>query len=148
MKIYAIYDNSFFQKKPYWMPRKLYRVVCQRSNPRSKEYMQNLLYENFPDIELVDFKHLSSSTKIILLYPDSIGLGWKKIETRLQAQAKEITVLNGRKRIFKLSFSVHKKLLLRRFLELTFLPEMFFTPFIFLYGISIFIKDKLYGCKS
>ncbi len=148
MKIYALFDDSFFRKKPRWMPEKLYRVVCQRSNPRSKEYMLDLLREKFPDAEIVDINQTRSPWKIILLYPDSIGLGWGKIENRLKIQTKDITILNGRKRVFEFTSSVRRRLLLRRFLEMTFLPEILLTPFVLLYGIFVATKDKIRGCKS
>lgn len=148
MKTYALFDDSFFKIKPRWMPEKLYRVVCQRANPRSKEYMLNLLHDKFPGIELIDLKQPRAPGKIILLYPDSIGLGWGKIENSLKIQTQDIAVLNGRKRVFELTPSTRKTLLFRRFLEMTFLPEILLTPFILLYGISIAIKDKFRGCKS
>ncbi len=148
MKTYALFNGSFFKRKPWWMPEKLYRVVCQRSNPRSKEYMLKLLQENFPDAELIDWEQPRYPGKIILLYPDSIGLGWGKIENRLKAQIQPLTVLNGRRRVFELTPSVHRQLLFRRFLEMIFLPEILLTPFILLYGVFITIKDKISGCRS
>ncbi len=142
MKTYAIFNDSFFQKKPGWMPEKLYRAVCQRANPRSKAYMLTLLYEKFPEAELIDLEQPRSSAKIVLLYPDAIGLGWGKIEERIKAETKNPIVLNGRRKVFDLIPSVHRKLLLYRFLEITFLPEILLMPFILLYGALIAIKDK------
>lgn len=148
MKTYALFDNSFFSKKPWWLPQKLHNVVCIRANPRSKEYMINLLQEQFPEAELIDLRHPRSSGQVVLLYPDAIGLGWGKIEKRVRNQTQELTVLNGRKRVFPLTVSVHRKLLLHRFLEITFLPEILLTPFILLYGTFIAIKDKFSSYKS
>ncbi len=149
MKTYAIFNDSFFQKKPGWMPEKLYRVVCQRSNARSKAYMLTLLGEKFPGVELIDLEqsHLSAG-KIVLLYSDAIGLGWWKIEKSIKAQTEYLTILNGRRRVFDLIPSIHRKLLLHRFLEITFLPEIFLMPFILLYGAIMAIKDKFSSCKS
>jgi hypothetical protein len=148
MKTYALFDDSFFKIKPGWMPEKLYRVVCQRANPRSKEYMLNLLHEKFPEAEFIDLEHPPSPGKVILLYPDSIGLGWGKIENRLKIQIQNIIVLNGRKRVFEFTSSVQRTLLLRRFLEMTFLPEILLTPFVLFYGALVATKDKFRGCKS
>ncbi len=148
MKTYAVFDDSFFQIKPWWMPEKLYRVVCQRSNPRSKDYMMELLHDKFPDAKLIDLKKKHYGCKIILLYPDSIGIGFRKIESILKMYNNEIIVLNGRKRVFALKPSVHKQLLLYRFLEITFLPEILITPFFVLYGVCIAAKDKFIGYKS
>lgn len=148
MKTYALFDDSFFEIKPGWMPEKLYRVVCQRANPRSKEYMLNLLHHKFPGAELIDLEQPCSPGKIILLYPDSIGLGWGKIENKFKIQTQDITVLNGRKRVFQFTPSVRRMLLLRRFLEMTFLPEMLLTPFVLFYGAFVATKDKFRGFKS
>ena len=130
------------------MPEKLYRVVSQRSNPKSREYMITLLNQKFPDAELVEVSQLYSNDKIILLYPDSIGLGWKKIEANLMQKFQVITVLTGRKRLFDLNSTVHRRLLFRRFIEVTFLPEILFMPFLLFYGILITLKDKISSCKS
>ncbi len=148
MKTYALFNDSFFKEKPWWMPQKLYRVVCHRSNPRSKEYMLDLLREKFPDAEIVDINQTRSPGKIILLYPDAMGLGWGKIENRLKIQTQNITVLNGRKRVFEFTSSVRRMLLLRRFLEMTFLPELLLTPFVLFYGAFVATKDKFRGSKS
>ncbi|WP_235075736.1 glycine/betaine ABC transporter permease [Holospora undulata] len=129
------------------MPQKLYRIVCHRSNPRSKEYMLDLLREKFPDAEIVDINQTRSPGKIILLYPDSIGLGWRKIESRL-IHKHEVEVLNGRRRVFEFTPSVRRMLLLRRFLEMTFLPEILLTPFVLFYGAFVATKDKFRGFKS
>lgn len=147
MKTYALFNDPFFKEKPWWMPQKLYRVVCHRSNPRSKEYMLDLLREKFPDAEIVDINQTRSPGKIILLYPDSIGLGWRKIENRL-IHNHERVVLNGRRRVFELTSSVRRMLLLRRFLEMTFLPEILLTPFVLLYGAFVATKDKFRGRQS
>ena len=150
MKIYALFDDSFFRKKPRWMPQKLYRVVCQRSNPRSKEYMLELLQEKFPGTELIDLEQPCSPGKVILLYPDAIGLGWEKIERRLKIhnQNQKLMVLNGRRRVFEFTPSIRRTLLLRRFLEMTFLPEILLMPFVLFYGALVATKDKFSGCKS
>lgn len=148
MKTFALFDNSFFRTKPCWMPNKLYRVVCQRANPRSKEYMINLLHDKFPNAEFIDLEKFNSLGKIILLYPDAIGLGWGKIENGLKINTQDIIILNGRKRVFEFTSSVRRLLLFRRFLEMTFLPEIFLTLFVLLYGALLAIKDKFIGFKS
>lgn len=147
MKAFALFDDSFFRTMPRWMPEKLHRVVCQRSHPRSKEYMLSLLQEKFPGTQLIDLEQPRSSGQIILLYPDSIGLGWWKVERRL-SRSHKLVVLNGRRRVFEFTPSVRRMLLLRRFLEMTFLPEMLLTPFVLFYGAFVATKDKFWGCKS
>ncbi|HCU07006.1 MAG TPA: glycine/betaine ABC transporter permease [Holosporales bacterium] len=146
MKTYALFDDSFFTHNPWWMPVKLYRVVCQRSNPRSKEYMITLLQEKFPGAELADSNQLDHlHGKIILLYTDAIGLGFRTIEKKLKTQKLNIRVLNGRKRDFELTSCVHRRLLIHRFLEITFLPEILLTPFVLLYGFFLALNDKVKG---
>lgn len=148
MKKIAIYDDSFFIKKPFWMPEKLHRVVCQRANPRSKEYMQNLLSENFPNHKLISPDNITNADDVVLLYPDSIGLGWGSIERKIKNISKNIQVLNGRKRKFILNSKIQSQLNLRRLLEITFLPEIILTPFILFYSVLITIKDMIIGFKN
>jgi hypothetical protein len=69
-------------------PLRLWRkAVWYRANPRSREYMQALLAERFPDAEFVEIgaRPLSidmdiGATNIVMLYPDAIGLGFTSIE--------------------------------------------------------------------
>lgn len=144
MEIYAIFNDLFFIKKPWWMPEKLYDVVCQRANPRAKEYMINVLCEKFPQAKLVDREMIPQSTKnVILLYPDSIGLGYGALEKKILGTFEVVTVLNGRKRLFLLTSGIRRMLFLKRFLELTFFPEIIFAPFLLVMGASLAVKDKL-----
>ena len=89
MKTYAFFNNSFFIQKPWWLPIKLYSVICQRSNPRTQEYMLALLREKFPDAELISKGDSCQIGRIILLYPDSIGLGWSGLEKEYIKKFKE-----------------------------------------------------------
>ncbi len=128
------------------MPAKLYHVVCHRAHPRSKEYMINVLSEKFPDAMLVDLENIPVQTqKLILLYPDTIGLGWYKIEKKLLPKIKNLMILNGRKRLFVFTLGVGYKLAMKRFLELSFLPEIIFLPFLLALGLILALKDKLMG---
>ena len=145
MKIYAIFDSAFFSNKPWWMPHKLHQVVCQRSNSRSEEYMNKLVQERFPEVELINSSDPHDNSELILLYPDAIGLGWSRLEKKMLREFKKVTVLNGRHRYFDLNHKEIFKLRLRRFLECTFLPEMVFAPFILILGITLAIKDKIIG---
>jgi len=54
-------------------------------------------------------------------------------------------VLNGRKRYFSLTAVARNKLLLRRILEVTFLPEFIFAPCLLVTGSILAIKDKMAG---
>ncbi len=145
MKTYAFFDNSFFMQKPWWLPIKLYSVICQRSNPRTQEYMLALLREKFPAAELISEGDSYQMGRIILLYPDAIGLGWGKLEKKYIKKFKEVNVLNGRKQCFPLTSMVRNKLLFRRMLEITFLPEFIFAPCLLVTGSILAIKDKIVG---
>lgn len=145
MAKYAVFNNSFFQAKPVWMPAKLHTVVCLRSNPRTQAYMLNLLKTRHPDFILTEVNKIPTDSEILLLYPDSIGMGWKAIENVCSSKSKNLKVLNGRGREFNLDDSTRLKLLWKRFLEKTFIPEIFFAPILILTGLILGITDKLTG---
>ena len=145
MKTYAIFDDSFFQNKPWWMPKKLHNVVSIRANPRSQEYMLELLQEHFPEATIIDIDSPHENGQLFLLYPDSIGLGWGVLERKLLKNFKDIKVLNGRKRSFPFKSLIQFNLILRRFLEITFLPEIVLAPFLVMYGALLAVKDRIAG---
>lgn len=143
----ALFHNQFFEKKPFWIPQKLYRVVCNRSNPRTKDYMARLADQKFQDVVLCDaIKQLKIDERnIVLLYPDSIGIGFFMTELRLFLKKKSLTILNGRGRVFELTAFSWICLLCKRFLESTFLPEFFLAPIVLIVAFLLTIKDKLVG---
>lgn len=146
MTYYAIFNNDFFSEKPRWMPSKLYEVVCQRANPRTKQYMLDLLHHQFPDSKAVLLKDIPhTAEEVILLFPDAIGLGFNSLEKKCKDRFKRIMVLNGRKRQFILNDTMKRKLLLRRFLECSFLPELCFMPILLFWGLFFTLKDSLRG---
>ena len=120
-------------------------MICQRSNPRTQEYMLALLREKFPDAELISEGDSYQMGRIILLYPDAIGLGWSSLEKKYIKKFKEVNVLNGRKRYFSLTVMARIKLLPCRMLEVTFLPELIFAPCLLVFGSILAIKDKIAG---
>ncbi len=146
MITYAIFDNTFFQQKPWWLPHKLYNVVCKRSNPRSQEYMVHLVQELFQNVKMVNIDNIpQEANKVIVLYSDPIGLGYGALEKRILKQIKNIQVVNGRKRCFNLTSSTRYKMLLLRFLEITFLPELICLPWVLALGVVLSIKDSFMG---
>jgi hypothetical protein len=112
-------------------PRRLYRsMLVYRANPRDPAYMEALFGERFPAGELVrgddDWRaRLAAANRIVLLYPDSIGLGFGRFERAVLAAAggRGVEVLNGRRRQFALDGATRRGLRLRRALERTFLLE-------------------------
>lgn len=146
MKTYAIYHNGFFRDKPWWMPAKLHRVIVQRSNPRTLNYMKNYLERSYPGLSIVDAAKIPSDAHdLVLLYPDTIGLGWGQLEIELLPRFPRLKVLNGRGRIFSLDTSTRLRLRIRRFLEVTFLPELLFAPVLLAIGAFFALTDKFTG---
>jgi hypothetical protein len=120
-------------------PLQQYRyAVCYKANPRDVDYMRALQQERFPEADWIDTREhpdwperLSGADTIILLYPDSIGLGFGPVERSVFAHKREwaaVDVLNGRRRSFRLNFPTRMGLRLRRVLEWTMLPELLFIP--------------------
>ena len=108
----------------YW------RGVIHKANPRSAQYMHDLFAELAPDGRLVPegpdlASALSGAERVILLYPDAIGLGWGPVERTVRRVAPASTeVLNGRRRHFALDEATRRSLWVRRTLERTMLGEL------------------------
>jgi hypothetical protein len=111
-------------------------AVWYKANPRSAEYMRVLQQERLPDAEWVEtgehsdwIERLSRADMIVLLYPDSIGLGFGRIERSVlehKLDWTDVVVLNGRRREFRLNKATRFGLRLRRLLEWSMLPEILF----------------------
>lgn len=115
---------------------RFFKAVRSKSNPRDEGYMRDLLHQRYPDAELVrygekgDNKKLWQADRLILLYPDAIGLGFDSVEKEIfdhLDKATEFHILNGRRRDFLLDKKVYRSLRLRRFLEKSMLGEFAFT---------------------
>jgi hypothetical protein len=110
----------------YW------RAVIWKANPRSAEYMRDLFAGLVPDGVVVDAgrgmaEALATADRVLLLYPDAVGLGWGRIERAVRDAApasSSIEVLNGRRRGFALDGGTRRALWLRRVLERTMLVEL------------------------
>lgn len=124
--------NGFF--RPWDQPPKtrtpmglLHRLVWTRANPRSESYMRDLFVEHFPDGMFVPIDQkpewrtlLHQSDVVVLLYPDSIGQGYRLVEQEARTRKKpeaSLQVLNGRRRLFLLNGATLRDLRWRRFLE-------------------------------
>ena len=63
-------------------------------------------------------------SKVLFIHPDAIGLGqYENERVLLDKFPGRVFVLNGRRRIYKLTSKMHKKVVFRRFLVETRLPE-------------------------
>jgi hypothetical protein len=114
------------------------KVLWQKSNPRSEQYMRDLFFERYPDGEFVVVqdgesvaRRLAGARQIVLLYPDAIGLGFGGVETaalRVAARSgMRVRALNGRRREFELDGRALRALRLRRVLERYMLGELAIT---------------------
>jgi hypothetical protein len=100
--------------------------------------MHAVLAEHCPDAELVSTSEDSSwsdrvaqADKVVLLYPDAIGLGFSAVERVVYKRKKVwagVSVLNGRRRSFRLNAISRLSLRIRRSLEWTMLFELLFLP--------------------
>ena len=119
-------------------PARLYRkAIWYRANPRNAEAMRRLLARWRPDARFIDIDDVpdwlnavAGADHIVLLYPDSIGLGFSSIEIAVRRRKRAgaaISVLNGRGRQFLLDGRMSRRLVLHRLLEKTMLGEAAFT---------------------
>lgn len=129
-----------------------------KSNPRTFEYMKDLAEEKLDNCEIINLKDPSELknidfdqyNEIVLLYPDSTGLGWQKIEAFMLNhvnEMKNIYMINGRRR--KIVFNKVNLLSLRfrRFLERSLFGEILFTLFFIVVTPVLLIKDLINGKK-
>jgi hypothetical protein len=131
----------------YW------RGVIHKANPRSAQYMRDLFAEFAPDGRLVAegvdlAAGLVGAERVILLYPDAIGLGWGRVEqaVRSAAPAQASTeVLNGRRRHFGLDGRTLVQLRLRRVVERTMLGELIMTPLLLGLAAVLWPLDAVRG---
>jgi hypothetical protein len=127
------------------------RAVVWKANPRSLQYMRERFAEAAPDGTLVDAgprlaDAVRGAERVVLLYPDAIGLGWERIErTVLAAKAAgtRIEVLNGRRRRFAFDARTRRALRVRRVLERTMLAELLVAPVIIGMAPLLWLADAL-----
>ncbi len=147
MKIYGIHHRRFFNDRPWYMPRMLWRVVVNRANPRSEDYMKALFAEKFPDgIYLGDsFPEAAvPEDRIVLLYADANGMGYGGIELKCFF-GHQVETINGRRRHVHLTYGHWALLMVKRFLEKSILPELIVTPFVFITAAVLWAGDALRG---
>jgi hypothetical protein len=109
-------------------------LVWHKANPRSAAYMAKLFAERFPDGALVDSdvdltwrRAVADAEQIVLLYPDSIGLGFANIErtvTETKRSSAVVSALTGRRRAFRLDMRTETGLKFRRALEWSMAGEI------------------------
>jgi hypothetical protein len=112
-------------------PLRRYRTMVEfKANPRDEAYMRRLFAERYPEGTLGTADDVGAAKRIVLLFPDAIGVGWTHVErrvTELGGGIVEVRVLNGRRRDFVLDRRTHRRLRLRRLLETTLGAEVIAT---------------------
>lgn len=134
----------------------LYRyAVWYKSNPRDASYMRALLAERYAEADWIDVarqtdwrERVAQADRVLLLYPDAIGLGWHGIEREVLRQRKTwagIHALTGRKREFLLNRATLRGLRTRRMIEWSMLGEWLFLPVFVLATPMLLVWDRLRG---
>lgn len=144
----------------YWEDKSLKNIYNKgihfKSNPRSLEYMTNLVQNSFDNIDIIQIASIRDLIKvplndyqeIVLAYPDSIGLGWSTIDNyvmRTFNPIKNIIVLNGRNRQILLNNNNLVSLKARRLLEKSLLPEIVFMILFIIITPFFLLKDAING---
>ena len=129
-------------------------AVWYKANPRSADYMRALQRQRFPNAEWVEtsdpnwMARLSAADTVVLVFPDSTGLGFAPVERAVLAHKRDlanVVALNGRNRDFRLNGATRLGLRLRRVLEWTMLPEMALLPFFIVATPLLWAFDAVRG---
>jgi hypothetical protein len=131
----------------YW------RGLITKANPRSPDYMRARFAEAEPGGRLVSpgpglSAELQGADRVLLLYPDAIGLGWEGIERAVRQAVPAgaaIEVLNGRRRRFALDARTHRALRVRRALERGMVGELVMAPLVVALALVLWPLDALRG---
>jgi hypothetical protein len=129
-------------------PLRRYRTMVEyKANPRDEAYLRALFAERYPDGRLVGPDDVQGAERVVLLYPDAIGLGWNDVERAVgrAAPGAEVRVLNGRRRDFALDARTRRRLRLRRGLETTVAGEALFALVFVLATPVLLAWDALRG---
>ena len=137
-------EDYGYRSLPAKRPRRIYRrTLWWKSNPRDSEYMRALFAERYPEAELHVGDDPPPADTTVLLYPDSIGLGFTPLERKLGG--RDVRVLNGRRREFALDAPTRRSLRLRRLIERTMVVEAIALPLFVLLALPMWLFDALRG---
>jgi hypothetical protein len=137
-------EDYGYGRLPHKRPRRIYwRTLWWKSNPRPAPYMRELFAERYPDGELHEGTSPPAADTTVLLYADSIGLGFAPLERQLAG--RRLRALNGRRRDFELDAPTRRALRVRRVLERTMLFEAVALPLFFLLAIPLALFDAVRG---
>jgi hypothetical protein len=129
------------------------RVVWYTAAPRTEQYMRDLFRAVVPDGLFLNTRtdhdwgqQAAAADLVVLLYPDSIGLGFWPLERkiwRLRRGWAAVRVLNGRRREFVLTRSVIAALRFRRVLSRLLVGEALFTA-AFVLATPVFLLHDVF----
>jgi hypothetical protein len=128
------------------------RHVVANAGVRDRAYMESLFKSHFPHSELIVVEgggvsdaRVAGADNIVLLYADSIGMDFGAIERNIVSHwpLKRVLVLNGRRRMFRLDPDMRRRLALRRFLEVSRLPEIAFLLAFFIATPVLLLLDTM-----
>lgn len=125
-----------------------YRTMVEfKANPRDAEYMRALFAQRYPEGTLAGADSVPTADRIVLLYPDAIGLGWRQVERAMRhgAPGAELRALNGRRRDFVIDRRTRRQLAVRRLLETALVGEALATAVFVLLTPPLLAWDLLSG---
>jgi hypothetical protein len=126
-----------------------YRTMVEfKANPRDEAYLRALFAERYPAGRLGTLDDVARAERVVLVYPDAIGVGWGPMERRVRERARqgtELRVLNGRRRDFALDGRTRRHLHLRRILETSLAGEALATVLFLLATGPLLAADLLRG---
>jgi hypothetical protein len=129
-------------------PRRYRTMVEFKANPRDEPYLRALFAERYPGGRIGGLDEVAQAARVVLLYPDAIGIGWSGIERGVRRRARpgaELRVLNGRRRDFALDGAMRRRLAVRRAFESALLGETLFTALFLLATPPLLAWDLLRG---
>lgn len=161
-KIIGLYSTASWgamqeaSRKKSRSPLGMYRRAVQyKANPRDEAYMKSLFDSQYPGAPFVNVQQdnswralAGSADAIVLLYPDSIGFGFSRLEKevwRLKTGWAEVRVLNGRRRDFLLNRTTLRALRARRWIEQLMLAEFLMTAIFVCVTPLLLMADFLRG---
>jgi hypothetical protein len=139
--------------------RRMNTFLRVQSAPRTLEYSKQILGELMPEVEsIVSIESPSelaamnwhSIETLVLLWPDSNGLGWGKVERLLRAHlssVSEIWIINGRRRRLKFGGRTYRRLLWRRRIEQSLIVNLLCTGSLLTLGSFFWAADLFRGRK-
>jgi hypothetical protein len=163
--LFVLYDGGPYPRavRSRWAPKGVFRALSSHlrhpRNARSSMYMENLARAVCPAFSELDVVRVPEHqrlpeidwpavSEVILLWPDSNGLGWSPIERRIFRcipSSARVSVLNGRRRHFALTRTEWRRMIARRFLEKSLLAEWAFTLGFIAFTPILVIWDLAHG---